>query len=247
MGKEMKYSVLRYSPRMKVGEAINLGILAADEENGLADFFYSTKRNRVEAFDDEISYARVLKLMKSIKKDIDEYQEKRQDFDLNQYIKYYINSFYFEEPTTISYDSYGETTLRLRKLFLWFDFEKKDRFTKEDSVKAFQEMIQKDGTKSYRRKSDIGEYEDEIHYDLQTEKYNIVLFELNERNITKQINSAKLWSWNSSHHESDREMLFVLNDNGMQQEDYRVVKRVLDDSTARVVPFSEAVRLIQEG
>ena len=60
MDKVMKYSVLRYSPRAKVGEAINLGVLVFDEENRLADFFYATKRNRVEAFDDEISYAKVL-------------------------------------------------------------------------------------------------------------------------------------------------------------------------------------------
>jgi len=246
MNKVMKYSVLRYSPRLNVGEAINLGILVSDEENRLADFYYSTKRSRVEAFDDEIGYARVLKLLKSIKKDIEEFDKKKQEFDMNQYIKYYINAFYFEKPTTINYDSYEETALRLKKLFLWFDFEKKDRFTKEDSVKAFKEMIQRDGMKVYHRKSDIGEYEDEIHYDLQTEKYNIVLFDLNERNLSKQVNSAKLWSWNSSHHKSDREILFVLNDNGMEQEDYRVVKRVLNDSLARVVPFSEAIRLIQE-
>ena len=245
--KVMKYSVLRYSPRVKVGEAINLGVLVFDEENRLADFFYSTRRSRVEAFDDEISYTKVLKLLKSIKSDTEEYIMGKRDFDIDKYIKYYINAFFFEKTTTICYDSFEEVTTRLRKLFLWFDFDKKDRFTKEDSVKALKEMIQVDGTKAYLRKSDVGQYEDEIHYDLQTEKYNIVLFDLSEKNISKQINSAKLWSWNSVHHESDRETLFVLKDNGMQQKEYRVVKRVLDDSAAKVVPFGEAVRLIQEG
>ena len=38
--RKLRYSVLRYSPRMEVGEAINLGVLISDKDNGKADFVF---------------------------------------------------------------------------------------------------------------------------------------------------------------------------------------------------------------
>lgn len=47
MEKVLKYSVLRYSPNIVTGEAINLGILYSDETRGYHSFRYTHNYDRI--------------------------------------------------------------------------------------------------------------------------------------------------------------------------------------------------------
>ncbi len=247
MEKKIKYSVLRYSPRMQVGEAINLGILIADEENKLIKFVYTKKKNRIEAFDDEIKYNVVLKLLRSIEAEVSDILRKEADFSVEKFIAFYINAFRFEPPTYLIYEDFETTVEDLRKVYLWFDYDKSNRISKKDSIKFLRQILESKGEKAYCRKSDVGEFQDEIYYDLQTNKYNIVLFDVNKKNLSKQINSAKLWSWNADHHSPDRDLLFVLKTDDVEKKEYEILQRVLDDSGVDVLEYEDAVRKIVDG
>lgn len=245
MDKVIRYSILRYSPRVKVGESINLGILVVDEEDNMARFVYSKKKNRVEVFDDEVKYSSVLHMLKSIESEVSAAMLERKRFDLDDFIMYYINSFYFDEPKKLVYPDYDEAVENLRSIYLWFDYDKKERKTKADSVRFFRKLMESNGVKSYYRKLDIGsDYNDEVYYDLQTDKYNVVLFDINEKNKASQLNVAKMWSWNAVHHKSDKKMLFVMKTNEMSEGDYSVLQRILTDSGAEVIDYEDALKRV---
>jgi hypothetical protein len=44
------------------------------------------------------------------------------------------------------------------------------------------------------------------------------------------------------HHNPERDTLFVLNTNGLQEEKFRVIKKVLEDSNAEVLYYEEALK-----
>lgn len=240
MGK-LRYSVLRYSPRMEVGEAINLGVLISDKDSGKADFVFSKKKKRIESFDDELKYSAVMNLLKGIKSDVDNIINFEGFVDVDSYVTYYINAFHFDEINVFSYDIYENAVEDIKRMYLWFDYEPSKRMSKAESVNFFQNAIISKGLKVCKGRTNKGEFGDEIHYDLQTENYNIVLFDINKRNIGSQLNRAKMWSWNSKHHLSDVETIFVVKTNELSEEEYSVLMRVLDDSSAEVVPFDNAI------
>lgn len=93
MEKILKYSVLRYSPSIVSGESINLGILYSDEATGFHSFRFTHRLNRVLQFDDTLSKEKLLNILEGIETTV---SEQKDDFDIDKYIKYYINSYRFE-------------------------------------------------------------------------------------------------------------------------------------------------------
>ena len=93
MKKVMKYSVLRYSPTVISGEQINLGIIFDAPEDNYREFRCTKKFNRLTSFDDEIDINIVKALMKNIKEDVEGTVLSAGVFDIDDYVKFFINDF----------------------------------------------------------------------------------------------------------------------------------------------------------
>lgn len=130
MEKVLKYSILRYSPSKIAGEQINLGIIFDAEADTYREFRYSKKFSRVSNFDDEVDIDVVKGLLKQIKQDVEGTLFSYGNFDIDDYVNYYINDFSFEKPKQIIYEDLSEVLESLYKTYFRFEFDKADRPTK---------------------------------------------------------------------------------------------------------------------
>lgn len=131
MEKKLNYSVLRYSPSAISGEKINLGIILCDEESNYREFYFSKKFSRLSSFDDEINLKMVKTLLYGIEEEVSGDLFSYEAFDIEKFTKFYVNDFAFDKPKTISYTDLEDTVSRLKKTYFRFDFEKKERPSKE--------------------------------------------------------------------------------------------------------------------
>lgn len=112
-----------------------------DESEKYCEFKYSKKFSRLSSFDDEINIDLVKKLLQGIRDDVKNQAMLQKSFDMDGYIKYYINDFSFDKPKMIKYDNLDEMIERLNKTYFRFDYDKKSRPTKEDDKKLIEQLI----------------------------------------------------------------------------------------------------------
>ena len=93
----IKYSIFKYFPFGKDKDSIILGILLCSEDNTYKEFKYLKDLLILEEFKNEVSISSIDKLLKGIEEDI----IISKMFDIDDYIKYFLNDFYFEKSKTI--------------------------------------------------------------------------------------------------------------------------------------------------
>lgn len=109
MDKFLKYSVFQYAPYSCPRKAINLGVIFYEEELNYREFRFCDNFSCISKFDDEIDADIVEKLMRGIKEDVEGEMYSLKTFDIDEYIRYYINDFCFERTKTIKYEKLEET------------------------------------------------------------------------------------------------------------------------------------------
>ena len=164
MEKILKYSVLRYSPSTIAGEKINLGIIFCDMESGYREFKYSKKFSRLATFDDEIDLIMVKKLLQGIADDVEGNLFTYDKFDIDQYTKYFVSDFCFEKPKSIYYDNLDEMIKRLHKTYFRFEYDKRERPSKEDDKSILEKLISADGREVRRDEYVFGSCNERIKY-----------------------------------------------------------------------------------
>ena len=197
MDKILKYSVLRYSPSSIAGEKINLGIIFCDMESGYREFKYSRKFSRLTTFDDEIDLSMVKKLLQGIADDVEGNLFTYNKFDIEQYTKFFVSDFCFEKPKSIYYDDLKEMMERLHKTYFRFEYDKKERPSKDDDKSILEKILLADGKEVRRDEYVFGSCNERIKYDLLTDDVCIKIFDFDDKNLNHLVNSAKTWAWNA--------------------------------------------------
>ena len=246
--KLLKYSVLRYSPSTVAGEKINLGIIFYDMESGYREFKYSKKFSRLSSFDDEVNLAMVKKLLQSIADDVEGNLFTYDKFDIEQYTKYFVSDFSFERPKTIKYENLEDMINRLHKTYFRFEYDKKERPTKEDDKAIIEKLISADGKLVKKDEYIIGSCNEKIKYDLVTDDICIKIFDYDDKNLNKLVNSAKTWAWNASH-EEEKEVFIIYRYNeevSRYHEEFKIIMDIFGKSNVKVYDIEESVRVLQD-
>lgn len=247
MGKLLKYSVLRYSPSKVAGEKINLGILFCDMESDYKEFKYSKKFSRLSAFDDEIDIGMVKKLLQSISDDVSGNLFSYDEFDIEQYTKFFINDFTFEKPKLIEYDDLAEMVKKLHKTYFRFEYDKTERPSKEDDKVMIAKMILAEGKNVKRDKSLYGSCNEKITFDLVTDDYCIKIFDFDGKNLKKLVNSAKTWAWNAMQY--DKYKLIIIyrytEEESKYKDEFKIIMNIFNRSNTRVYDIEEGMRILQ--
>lgn len=247
MEKILKYSVFRYSPSTVAGEKINLGIIFIDEGNGRREFRYSKKFTRLANFDDEINISLVKKLLKSIKDDVEGNLFTYKSFDIEEYIKYYVNDFSFDKPKMIKYDVWEEMTERLNKTYFRFDYEKTERPSKTEDRKLIEQVICTQGKDYKKDQYVLGLCNDKIKYDIITDEYNIKIFDFDGKNLNLLINNAKTWAWNSMYGNDKKSIIiYRYNDSDSKySKEFEIIMDIFKRANANVYDMEEGMQLLQ--
>ncbi len=198
MEKVLKYSVLRYSPSILSGERINLGILFSEESIGFHSFYYTHRLNRIKSFDDEIDKSVLRDFLIGIEEEASG-KWYHDSFDINKFTKYYINDFQFETPQAIIYDNLDTVITRLKKAYFRFDYAKSERPDKNADQKILADIISTAGMGLRRNQKVAGAFNESITYDIVTDEYYIKIFDFDDKDLKRCINTAKTWAWNCNH------------------------------------------------
>ena len=140
MEKLLKYSVLRYMPSKLSGEKINLGILFSEENTGYHSFYCTKNFQRIKYFDDELEKKTLRDFLTEIKEDV-ESEWNRENFDIDEFIKFYINSFCFEKTASIIYEDLDSMIESLKKAYFRFDYAKGERPSKTEDQRILAKLI----------------------------------------------------------------------------------------------------------
>ena len=238
MEKVLKYSVLRYSPNIVTGEAINLGILYSDETRGYHSFRYTHNYDRILKFDDTLSKEELVSILEGIEKEInsDKYKE---SFDIDSFIKYYINSYYFEKNLSFLYDDLEKGVDDLYAMYLRFDLPKKERPDKNKDLEMISKIISSSGESFKKKKSVHGKFDDKVSYDFILDDRYIKIFDFDGKNLTYCINSAKVWAWNCDHAEKDVYIVFRYSKNEESEKAFKIIESIFKDSKCRFCRIEE--------
>lgn len=245
--KMMKYSVLRYSPSRVAGEHINLGIILDAPMDNYRDFRSIKKFSRLSAFDDDLNIEKVKSLLHDIKDDVAGNIFIGNAFDIEEYVKYYINDFCFEKPKTIAYDSIDEIVGSLHKAYFRFEYEKSERPTVDEDKRMLARIIENSGRAFSKQRSLNGKFDDKITYDLITDEYKIKVFDFDKKDLSRSISSAKTWAWNAMKNE-DQKVMFVYryeDPDDKKNASFDTILRILNDSGAEVVDIETGINRLQ--
>lgn len=247
MEKILKYSVLRYSPSTVAGEKINLGIIFYDTVSGYREFKYSRKFSRLATFDDEIDLIMVKKLLQGIADDVEGNLFTYDKFDIDQYTKYFVSDFSFEKPKAIYYDNLEEMVERLHKTYFRFEYDKKERPSKEDDKSIIEKIISADGKQVKRDEYVYGSCNEKIKYDLVTDDLFIKIFDFDDKNLNKLVNSAKTWAWNASQEEEKKVVIIYRynEESSKYNKEFRIIMDIFNKSKAYVYGIEEGMRMLQ--
>lgn len=224
------YSVLRYKPYRLSGEVINLGILFSEPSVGFAKFYSISRFSRLSSFDDEINIKNVQDMLKSIKREVDLIL-KTQGFDIEKYIEFYIGKIAFDSPKLIHYENMEDRIEQIRKVYLRFDFEKKDRSLKEDDKNLFKDMLLARNIRVSKNVSHEGEFNDVVRYDLETESSYIKFFDFDKKDLSRSIASAKTWAWNGMHSEKKLIILYRYDEEKMHEpKEMNTIKKIFSSA-----------------
>lgn len=247
MEKIMKYSVLRYSPRQIAGEQINLGIIFDAPEDNYREFRWTKRFNRLAAFDDEVDLSVVRSLLRNIKEDVEGTIFSAKAFDIDEYVKYFINDYHFERPKKIIYEDILEVVESLNKTYFRFDYDQSERPSSDDDKRMFVRLIRDSGREALRNKKIQGAFDENITYDIVTDKYKIKFFDFDNKDLSKSINSVKAWAWNGFHN-SGKDLLIIYryNDASVKNNSsFKTIMNILQESGAEVLDVDTGISRIQ--
>lgn len=248
MKKQLRYSVLRYSPSKIAGEKINLGIIFEDKENDKREFRHTARFRRIAGFDDELNMETLKNLLNGIKTDVEPSLFSNAQFDLDSYIKFFINDFNFDEPKSVYYDDWDETVEKINKIYFRFDYEKNKRPSKKDEFKLLSDIIStKMDELKWNRKME-GAFNESVTYDFIVDDYKIKILDFDNKDLTKLVNTAKAWAFNCMADSTHKTIIiYRYSDEGSVKDDqtFDSIKKIFEYADAEFLNMEEGIEKIQ--
>jgi len=240
------YSVLRYSPSRISGEHIKIGIIFDAPEDQYREFRYIKKFSRLSAFDDELNIENTKILLRGIKEDVEGSIFTYDAFDIEKYVEFFINDFSFERPKQISYDTLDEVLETVHKSYFRFEYEITQRPSVADDTKLLYRILKESGKKAKRKSSLAGAFDEQVTYDIITDDFKIKVFDFDNKDLSKLINSAKVWAWNGMHNVGQKLIIIYRYSNldQSQSDNFETILRILQDSGAEVLDIDAGLTLL---
>lgn len=241
MEKILKYSVLRYSPSALAGERINIGIVFSEEATGYHSFYYAQNLSRIKRFDDELDLSVLKDLLQGIEEEVEgDWFDK--GFSIDSFVKFYINDYRFDDPQAIIYLDLEETITSLKKAYFRFDYSKAERPDKKADQRIIVNLISAAGLKPLQNRKITGFYDESITFDIITDDYYVKLFDFDDKDIKRCINTAKSWAWNCNH-ATDKPIFIIYrfsDKDPLKNEEFSIISKIFKETNATFISIDEA-------
>lgn len=225
--KKIAYAALKYYRSPIIEECMYVGILFQDMESKECQFYSLKNYHRLEVFDDDLNIEFVKSYLSSIKEEVEtsifNYDT---PIDIQKYIDTYVNEFRFSEITITEADE-EDYVSTYAKLFMAPDFPREERLSEEKTSKYIYRVL-RDREVQCNKKPIEGFYLESLSFDIQTNAYAIKVFNCKDKNLSRLLNSAKLWSYNAKEIAEQKKVIFIydvaINDNPLFDSFLKILK-----------------------
>lgn len=238
--KKIAYALLKYYRSPIVEECMYVGILFQDMESKECHFYSMKNYHRLEVFDDDLNIEFVKSYLSSIKEEVEtsifNYDT---PIDIQKYINTYVNEFRFSEITItdVEDEDYVST---YAKLFMAPDFPREERLSEEKTSKYIYRVL-RDREIQCNKKPIEGSFYENLNFDIQTDSYAIKIFNCKDKNMSKLVNSAKLWSYNAKEIGTQKKVIFIYDVAVPGNQLFDSFIKILSENSYKTMQLDEAM------
>lgn len=241
---KIEYAALKYYNSPVSEECLYVGMLFNNLSTQTRTFKSIKNFRRLSAFDDEISVPFFKDYLLSIKDDVENNLfNLNSEFNLREYAKPFVNELRFSSIRSEITDDL-DFIENISKLFLKFDYEKKERLSKNTELKYIRRILKSANIPYSSNHSIKGLYNESITFDLVTQEYAIKYFKFKEKDLKKLISTAKTWSYNASELKNEKKTIFMYDSDIVHSSDFTIILNILKSDAERVLPIEAGIDFI---
>lgn len=241
--KKIEYAALKYYNSCISEECLYVGMLFNNLTDNERKFVSIKNFKRLSVFDDDVDIEFFKDYLKSIKDEVEtnifNYDK---DFVLKDYIRPFTNELRFSKITTVLTDE-SNFIENICKLYLKYDYDKKERLTKE-TEKHYIQRILKSSNISFSSDVIIGKHKEPIKFDFVTDDFVIKVFDFENKDLTRIISSAKTWSYNAREMKTKKKTIFLYDTDILDSEEFEMIKGILSEDAYKVLPVDRGIEYI---
>uniref|UniRef100_UPI00142FB33D DUF3037 domain-containing protein n=1 Tax=Listeria valentina TaxID=2705293 RepID=UPI00142FB33D len=156
----VEYSILRYTPDIYIGEAINVGIAYHNLETDQRDFKIISNYKRLWAFDDELDPEFTTQSIEGFANDWVMGNLFSRYHSLREYTRFFVNEFYFSEIKIEDVGDYKEFIVKSSKFFFRKSLPKSERLSKKQRIDFLESFLNKKIFSFRKKEKLIWKYKD---------------------------------------------------------------------------------------
>ena len=243
---QIKFAVLSYYPSIIATENMNVGIIFQNITTNERMFFTLRNWTRLQSFDDEVDTGFMKDYLKGMKSQIEENLiNRKKEFDIEEFIKYYVNELRFSEVQTVFVEDADDFIMLTRKVHMRNDFDKKERLNR-DSEYRYIKMIMESNNINISRMPVIGVYDEHIGFDYTIGDIGFKNFIFEDKNIRNMITTAKYWAYNALTLRDKYRTVFIYDDDIANAKDFRIIMNILRENAYKVLKRDEVINFLNE-
>jgi len=241
------FSVLSYNPSFISGESINIGVLFQCQETKMTMLEVITKWQRIKSFDDELNIELFKAIVYGIQDEVkNSFLSINRDLDIFQYASKFVNELKFSNIKCIDIDNIDEFIKETKKIYLRYDYDKKERLSKETQTNYIKKLLRNSKLELQNGKT-VGEYNESIKYDYIVKDYAFKIFAFDNKDLSKLINTAKAWAFNANEMKAERGINTIfIYDCELENIQFKIIYKILEKYSCKVISAIEAIDYILE-
>lgn len=139
-------------------------------------------------------------------------------------------------------DNFEEFVELCKKNFLRYDFDKKERPTRDQQV-GYMKRLMKSNAVSYSVKSPKGSYDENIYFDYIIGEYAFKLFSFENKKLDNLIHTAKSWAYSAGELGNKYKTVFVY-DVEVNDKKLDIIIKILGSNAHKIIKYDETLDFI---
>ncbi|EOU1606688.1 DUF3037 domain-containing protein [Clostridium perfringens] len=249
---KIAYSVLSHYPSLINDECINLGIVFHNINENKYVFEYTHNWKRISTFNDELDISFLKIQLKEMKREIEEtLSTYGRDYKLQSFTQFYVNELKFSKVTNINYEDFDSFINASKKLYLRFDFDKKDRYSKDQELALMKKFLKSKNLNNFNKEIH-GFFNEKITFDFVINEYAFKIFSFRDKSATHLTNSVKSWAYNAVKLKDKYKFTSVIDlDYTEMNDSYKLILDILKEESQilnykELIPFIESINKIDK-
>ncbi len=256
------YTSIEYFPKCFSNESINVGFIFHNATEGSINFLRSKNKKRITSFDDELIYEDYNMLMDAFEEFItkpfkstlfstnDDIVKRFNENYLDSIKNCFLNEFRFSNIMKINSDNPLEDCKDYSKLYLYFDYDKKDRLSEENISKIVRKQLKRELSSMnvmYNEKVNVDgitEYGEPMKIDFKVgDEVYIKILDIRTDSFLK-LNTAKVWAFNKQYFDNKNlTLIFALTSKPETVEEHAYYD-ILEATKAPIYTLNELDKLV---